>query len=133
MDPAYTTVDEYIALQSPEIQERLTALRAAIREAAPEATEKISWGMPTFVLFGNLIHFAAAKKHIGLYPGESGVAHFKERLEGLGFTKGAIQLPHARPLPLALVKEITAFRAEENRAFAEEKAKQKRRKPGGGF
>ncbi len=67
----FTTIDEYIMLYPPEIQEKLNALRALIHSAAPEVTEAISWRMPTFKLYGNLVHFAVFKNHIGLYPGES--------------------------------------------------------------
>ncbi len=110
----YSTIDEYIAQYPPEVQARLQALRQCIREAAPEATEKISWAMPTYYLKGNLVHFAAAKHHIGLYPGASGVEVFLPELGGYKTSKGAIQLPMDKPLPLELVRRIVLFRVAEN-------------------
>lgn len=74
----YQTIDEYIALFPDNVQQTLQTLRKVIQEAAPVATEKISYQMPTFALHGNLVHFAAYQSHIGLYPGASGVAAFSE-------------------------------------------------------
>jgi uncharacterized protein YdhG (YjbR/CyaY superfamily) len=108
-------VDEYIAQFAPEIRERLQALRAVIREAVPDAAEKISWRMPTFTLNGNLVHFAAHKGHIGLYPGPEGIEAFRDRLSEYKSSKGAVQFPNDKPLPLGLVREIAVFRAEQNR------------------
>lgn len=108
------TIDEYISGFPAEIQERLIALRRFISECASEAKEKISWGMPTFDLFGNLIHFAAFKNHIGIYPGENGVAVFKDRLTEYKTSKGAIQIPNMKPVPYDLIREIVKFRVEEN-------------------
>lgn len=109
------TIEEYIGGFSPEIQERLRSLREAIREAAPDAQEKISWRMPTFALNGNLVHFAAHKNHIGFYPGASGIEFFQDRLSEFKYSKGAVQFPNDKPLPLKLVKEIVAFRVSENK------------------
>ncbi len=116
MAAQYSTIDEYLALFEPETREKLSGLRACIRAAAPEAVEKISWQMPTFFLKGNLVHFAAFKKHIGFYPGDSGVHNFKDRFiaMGLKYSKGGVQFPLSEPLPLALVEEITRFRVKEN-------------------
>lgn len=124
----YVTIDEYIAQYPPDIQKRLSALRGAIRQAAPDAEEGISWAMPTYKLAGNLVHFAAGKHHIGLYPGESGVAHFQNELSGYKTSKGAIQFPNDAALPLALVKKIVRFRAKENQQWAREKAAAKSKK-----
>lgn len=120
---AMNTIDEYIAQFPPEVQEKLAAVRNTIREAAPEATEKISWQMPTFYLHGNLVHFAAMKKHIGFYPGPSGVAAFAPKLTEYKTSKGAIQFPLNKPLPLDLIREIVTFRVAENKKTAEEKKK----------
>ncbi len=120
-----TTIDEYIPLFAPPAQERMRALRALIRETAPQATEKISWQMPTFVLGGsNLIHFACSKRHIGLYPGSEAVEHFAGRMEaeGLNYTKGGIQLPDARPLPLDFVRDVVLFCIARNESSAAAKA-----------
>ncbi len=111
-----TTIDEYIekAEVSEEVRQRMKELRAFIREQAPEATERISWGMPTFYLKGNLVHFAACKNHIGFYPGANGVACFADKLSGYKTSKGAIQFPHLKPLPLPIIGEIVRFRVGEN-------------------
>jgi uncharacterized protein YdhG (YjbR/CyaY superfamily) len=111
-------VDAYIAAQPPPVQERLETLRALIHAAHPEITEKISYQMPTFYLRGNLVHVAAFARHIGLYPLPQGVAGFQERLKegGFPFSKGAIQLPHDRALPLDLVRDIVAYRVAQQTA-----------------
>ncbi len=116
MAAQYTTIDEYLSLFDPATREKLSSLRACIHAAAPDAAEKISWQMPTFFLNGNLVHFAAFKKHVGFYPGESGVRNFEDRFKAMGlkYSKGAVQFPLTQPLPLALVDEITRFRVEEN-------------------
>jgi uncharacterized protein YdhG (YjbR/CyaY superfamily) len=110
----YATTDEYIALFPPEIREKLVAMRATIRAAAPEATEKISYGMPTFFLKKNLVHFAAFKDHIGFFPAASGVAAFASELEGYATSKGTIRFPLTDPLPLDLVRKIVVYRVAEN-------------------
>lgn len=110
-----TTIDAYIAQFSPEIQEKLQSLRKSIRETAPDTGEKISYGMPTFTLNGNLVHFAAYKTHIGFYPTPSGIEAFKEKLSEYKYSKGAVQFPISKPLPFDLVQEIVAFRVSENR------------------
>jgi uncharacterized protein YdhG (YjbR/CyaY superfamily) len=108
------TIDEYLALQDESLRPLLEEVRAAIRAAAPEASEKISWRMPTFWQQENLIHFAAFKKHIGLYPGDKAVKAFAARLdeEGFAHSKGTVQLPYTKPLPLKLVSDITAYRVK---------------------
>jgi uncharacterized protein YdhG (YjbR/CyaY superfamily) len=111
----YTTIDQYIALYDGDVKKRLTALRKTIHKAAPDAIEKISWSMPTFWQGENLIHFAAAKHHIGIYPGAEGVEAFLGELEDYKTSKGAIQLPNDKPLPLDLVARITRFRVEHRR------------------
>ncbi len=107
-------IDDYISGFSPEIQAKLCEIREIIKAAAPDATEKISWQMPTFYQNGNLVHFAAHKTHIGFYPGASGVDHFSQKLEGYNFSKGAIQFPFSSPLPKKLIRDIVAFRVKEN-------------------
>jgi uncharacterized protein YdhG (YjbR/CyaY superfamily) len=97
-----------------------------IHEAAPGATEKISYQMPTFVLHGNLVHFAAYTSHIGFYPTPSGVAAFQSELIGLKTSKGAIQFPIDQPLPYELIRRIVAFRVDETVKKAESKAKKKK-------
>jgi uncharacterized protein YdhG (YjbR/CyaY superfamily) len=121
--PAFKTTDEYIKQFSPEVQELLTKVRNVIKEAVPEATEKISYQMPTFYLHENLVHFAVNKHHIGLYPTPSGVEAFKDQLTSYKTSKAAIQFPIEQPLPFELISEIAKYRASESRAKAEAKKK----------
>lgn len=107
-------VEKYIAQFSNELQSKLQEIRQIIREAAPQASEKISWRMPTFYLNGNLVHFAMNKAHIGFYPGASGVEHFEDQLEAYKHAKGSIQFPLSQPLPVQLIQDIVKFRVEEN-------------------
>ena len=114
MKTAHKTIDAYIQSFEPPIQKRLEAMRKNIQKAAPEAKEAISYGMPTFKLNGNLVHFAAAKNHIGFYPTPSGIQAFLSEIDGkYQWSKGAIQFPLDQPLPLELVKKIVAFRVKE--------------------
>ncbi len=122
---SFTNIDEYIAGTAPEIRTKLSALRAVIREEAPDAEERISWGMPTFTLHGDLVHFALHKNHIGFYPGSSGILAFQEDLSGYKTSKGAIQFPLSEPLPLDLIRRIVRFRAEENARLAAAKRNKK--------
>lgn len=114
-------IDEYISGFPTETQKLLKQMRATIREAAPEATEKISYGMPTFDLHGNLVHFAGYKNHIGFYPSPSGIRAFHEKLSEYKNSKGAVQFPIDKPLPLSLISEIVAFRVMENKGKASAK------------
>ncbi len=116
------TVDEYIAGFPLEVQTILLKLRKVVRDAAPEATEKISYQMPTYFLNGNLVHFAAFKNHIGFYPTPSAVAGFSAELAGFKNAKGSIQFPIDQPLPYSLIERMVRFRVEENL-----KIKQKRK------
>ena len=125
-ESTYTTIDEYIALFPADVQSRLQEIRRAIREAAPEAAEKISWQMPTFHQQGNVVHFAAFKDHISLFPGASGVEVFADALAEYKTSKGTIHFPNGQPLPLELVKEIVRFRVNENRQAAEARKKKKK-------
>lgn len=111
---SYTTIDEFISQFPPEVQSILQKLRALIHETAPEATEAISYGIPTFKFHGNLVHFSAYKNHIGFYPTSSGVSAFMDRLAGYELSKGTIQFPIDQPLPFDLIREIVAFRVKEN-------------------
>lgn len=119
-------IDAYIATFPTEVQERLQALRAAIRTAAPEAVETFSYQMPTFNLKGNLVHFAAFTHHIGFYPAPSGITAFQEALSRYKGAKGSVQFPLDQPVPLELVAEIVRFRVAENLAAAAAKAGKRR-------
>ncbi|MHC1683098.1 MAG: iron chaperone [Clostridiaceae bacterium] len=109
------TIDEYIDQFSPEVQEILKTIREIVKEVAPEAKEKISYGMPTFTLNGNLVHFAAFKNHIGFYPTPTGIDEFKEELSQYKGAKGSVQFPLNKPIPYELIKKIVKFRVEENK------------------
>ncbi len=110
----YKTIDEYISLFPDNIRKILKKLRKTIRDSAPGAVEAISYQMPTFKLNGNLIHFAAMKNHIGLYPTPSAVIKFKKELSRYETSKGAIRFPLDQEIPFELVKEIVKFRVKEN-------------------
>ncbi|MHB8071689.1 MAG: iron chaperone [Candidatus Cryosericum sp.] len=122
------SIAAYIAQFPVEVQERLRMLRKVIRDEAPEAEEKISYRMPTFVLHGNLVHFAAFKNHIGLYPAPSGVEAFIPELSAYRSGKGSIQFPMDKPLPSELIRKIVKFRVAENIKRADERLKNKVRK-----
>lgn len=109
-----TTIAEYITAQPQEIQPRLQEVYATLKKALPDATEKISWQMPTFWKGQNLIHFAAFKSHIGLYPGGEATTLFAEKLSAYKTSKGGIQLPNNKPLPLDLITEIATWCGKEN-------------------
>lgn len=110
---APTTIDQYIATYPTEVQALLTTMRETIQAAAPSATEKISYGMPTFYLNGNLVHFAAYKHHIGFYPAPSGLKAFESEINQYKNSKGAVQFPIDKPLPLDLVDGIVRYRVGE--------------------
>ena len=109
----YSSIDEYISGFPEETQKLLRQVRASIKEAAPEAAEKISYGIPTFTLAGNLVHFAAFKNHIGFYPTSSGIEKFKEELSIYEGAKGSVKFPIDKPLPLGLISKIVKFRVKE--------------------
>lgn len=120
-------IDDYIASFPEDIQVILEELRVTIRNAAPGAKEKISYGMPTFALEGNLVHFAAFKGHIGFYPSPTGIEEFKDELAPYAGAKGSIRFPSGTPIPFDLISRIVAFRVKENFKKAEAKNKTKKR------
>lgn len=111
-------IDEYIAGFPKEVQEILEKVRLTIREAAPEAEETINYAIPTFTLNGNLVHFAAFRRHIGFYPTPSGMEKFKHELSFYEGAKGSVKFPLDKPIPYELISRIVKFRAEENLARA---------------
>jgi uncharacterized protein YdhG (YjbR/CyaY superfamily) len=118
-----SSVDAYIAEFPPEVQQVLQEMRNLIKAAAPDATEAISYAMPTFDLNGkHLVHFAAFKHHIGLYPTPTGVEAFKADLAPYKTSKGAVQFPLGQPLPTDLIRRIVAFRVAESMARKAAKA-----------
>ncbi|MEO3946719.1 DUF1801 domain-containing protein [Gorillibacterium sp. CAU 1737] len=123
---AFTSTDEYIALFPPAVQELLQTLRNVIKQAAPDAKEKISYQMPPFDLHGNLVHFAAYEHHIGFYPAPSGITAFQDELSAYKSAKGSVQFPLDQPLPYELISRIVQFRVQENTEKAAAKAKKKK-------
>ena len=123
--PAPQTIDAYIAGFPEDVQVVLQLIRQTIHETAPEATEAISYQMPTFKLHGNLVHFGAFKNHIGFYPVPSGMEAFKDELAGYKQGKGSVQFPLDKPMPLDLIRRMVRFRVEESRAAAAAKDKQR--------
>jgi uncharacterized protein YdhG (YjbR/CyaY superfamily) len=112
-------VDEYIAAYPENVRIKLEELRTTIIKAAPEAQEKISYRMPSFTMKGMLLYFAAHTNHIGFYPFSSAVEAFKKELVPYNTSKGTIQFPHNKPLPLNLIRKIVRFRVKENMLKAE--------------
>jgi uncharacterized protein YdhG (YjbR/CyaY superfamily) len=106
-------IDSYIEGFSKDIQVLLQKLRKVISESAPGATECLKYQIPTFFLRGNLVHFAAFKKHIGFYPAPSGIEKFKKELSDYEFSKGSVRFPLDKPIPFKLVSKIVAFRVKE--------------------
>ena len=112
-------IGDYISEFEPNYQALLIQMWETISTAAPEATEAIKYAMPTFVLYGNLVHFAAFKNHIGFYPGPAAILYFSSELASYKTSKGAIQFPINQPIPLPLVTKIVQFRLAEQ--FAKKK------------
>jgi len=112
--PKARSVDEYIAGFPPTIRGILEELRALIKDSAPGAQESVSYGIPTFDLRGkHLVHFAAFKNHVGLYPTPSGIEAFAEELAPYVGGKGSVRFPLGRPLPGDLIRRIVDFRVKE--------------------
>ena len=107
-------MDDYIAGFPSDVQETLAKIRMTIRKAAPAAEEAIKYHMPTFTLKGNLVFFAAFKKHIGFYPAPIGNAEFEQELSVYGAGKGTVKFPLDQPIPFDLISKIVKFRAKEN-------------------
>jgi uncharacterized protein YdhG (YjbR/CyaY superfamily) len=120
------SIDEYIAGFPDETRKILEGLRTTIKTAAPGAKEKISYQMPAFDLGGNLVYFAAFKKHIGFYPTSSGIEAFRHELSDYEVSKGTVRFPLDKPLPLKLVSRIVKFRVAENLEKARLKSGNKR-------
>ena len=112
--PVSKNIDEYIADFPKDVQKLLQQLRSTIKKAAPNAEEKIAYGIPTFTLNGNLVHFGGYKTHIGFYPAPSGLEAFKKELAPYVTGKGTAQFPLDKPLPLGLITEIVKFRVMKN-------------------
>ncbi|MDQ6780879.1 MAG: DUF1801 domain-containing protein [Candidatus Eremiobacteraeota bacterium] len=118
---SFETIDQYIEPLPADVQRRLEQLRQAIHSAAPQAREAISYGIPAFRLNGTLVYFGAFKNHIGFYPTSSGIRAFQKQLSPYKLTRGAVQFPLDKPIPVALVKSIVRFRGVENAKKAAKK------------
>lgn len=111
---SYKSIDEYISTFLDEIQTKLKEIREAVKQKAPQASEKISYGMPTFYLNGSLVHFAAFKMHIGFFPAPSGIEAFEKELSKYRTGKGTLQFPYNQEVPMELIRKVVKFRVEEN-------------------
>ncbi|MBI5848932.1 MAG: DUF1801 domain-containing protein [Nitrospirae bacterium] len=122
------SIDEYIAGFPEDVQGILRKTQSTIRSAAPDAEEAVKYGIPTFVLNGNLVHFGGFQKHIGFYPTPSGIEEFKDELSVYKSAKGSVQFPLDQPIPYSLIRKIVAFRVKEvgKKAAGKKKCKQQR-------
>jgi uncharacterized protein YdhG (YjbR/CyaY superfamily) len=121
LKPTSKDVDKFISAYPEEVQQVLNKVRATIREAAPGAEETINYGIPTFTLNGNLVHFSGFKDHIGFYPTPSGIEKFKKELSKYEGAKGSVKFPLAQPIPYDLITKIVKFRVQENLAKKKKK------------
>ncbi len=112
----FKTIDEYIAAYPEDVRPLLEKMRRVIREAASQADEAISYGIPTFKLHGNLVHFAAFKNHISFFPTPSAIVAFKKELAPYKQAKGTVQFPLDQSIPFGLVRKIVKFRVKQNLA-----------------
>ena len=126
MKPPAASIDDYLAKLPPDQRRALETLRGQIRDLAPEAEEAISYGLPTFKLKGNLVHFGAAAKHCAFYPGAL-ISQFADRLEGFETAKGTIRFQPETPLPPDLIADIVRHRIVQNLEIAAERAARKKR------
>ena len=119
-------INEFIAGYPEDVQKILKKIRATIRKAAPNAEETINYGIPTFTLHGNLVHFSAFKKHIGFYPTPSGIEKFKKELSAYEGAKGSAKFPLDKPIPYDLITKIVKFRVKENMEAAKSGGKKQK-------
>jgi len=119
----FNDVDSYISSFPGETQKLLERIRQTINKAAPEAKESINYGIPTMTYYGNLVHFAAFKNHIGFYPGPEGIEAFRSELSVYEGGKGSVKFPIDKPIPFDLIKAIVKFRVIRNAEKAKEKFK----------
>jgi uncharacterized protein YdhG (YjbR/CyaY superfamily) len=118
-------IDEYIAAFPEDVRKILEKIKLTIRKAAPDAEEAIKYQIPTFTLKGNLVHFAAYKNHIGVYPAPSGINEFKKELSVYERGKGTLRFPLDKPIPFKLIGKIVKFRVKKNLERAKEKAQKR--------
>lgn len=120
MNTHFETFDEYFEAQTPSDQKLLNQIKSAVLEVVPDAEACISYQMPTFKRNGILIHFAAMKEHIGLYPGSEAVFHFQQQIKPFDSSKGTIRVPKSSPMPIQLIQDICLFRIKK---ISEKKSK----------
>jgi uncharacterized protein YdhG (YjbR/CyaY superfamily) len=120
------SIDAYIATYPKDVQDLLQQVRETIRKAAPEAQETIAYGIPTFTLNGNLVHFGGWKSHIGFYPAPAGTKEFEKELSKYEGAKGSVKFPLDQPIPYALITKIVKFRVKGNLAKAKAKIRKKK-------
>ena len=123
---APATIDQYISAFSPDVQAILQEVRQAVRSAAPDAQEAISYQIPAFKLHGALVYFAAFKNHIGFYPPIRGNARLEKAVSPYAGAKGNLRFPLDRPIPFDLIRRITKLRVKLNLAKAASKGKKER-------
>ncbi len=111
-----TTIDAYINQFTPDVQVELKKMRTAIRQAAPTATEAMKYGIPTFILNGNLVHFGGFKTHISFFPSASGIRAFAKELSTYSTDKGTVRFPFTAPIPYGLIKRMVRYRVKEQKA-----------------
>ncbi|HZV69591.1 MAG TPA: DUF1801 domain-containing protein [Saprospiraceae bacterium] len=128
MDKALKDVDSYIADFPDDVQVILEKVRSTIRKAAPDAAEKIGYGIPTYTMNGNLVHFGGFKKHIGFYPGPDAIVAFKKELAGYDGAKGSIQFPLDKPIPFGLITKMVKYRVDQNKEKAVKKSSSAQKK-----
>lgn len=109
-----TSIDAYICAFPHDVYDILEKMRQTIKKAAPEATEAIAYGVPTFKLNGNLVHFGAYKNHVSFYPGSEAIEVFAHQLSNYECSKGTIKFPLGQPIPYELISEITRYRVRKN-------------------
>lgn len=114
-------IDEYIAGFPEDVRTILAQIRATIRNAAPDASEAVKYGIPTFTLNGNLVHFGAFKRHIGFYPTPKGIEAFEAELAPYAQAKGSVRFPLDQPIPFALISKIVKFRVRDTEKSAQRK------------
>jgi uncharacterized protein YdhG (YjbR/CyaY superfamily) len=128
MDSSIQDIDSYMARYPPDVRKLLEQIRSTIRKAAPDAQEKIGYGIPTFTLNGNLVHFGGFKNHIGFYPGPDAIVAFKKELSVYNGAKGSIQFPIDKPMPLGLISKMVKYRVAQNKEKAVLKSLTKKKK-----
>ncbi len=128
MSPPSPAIDAYLAALPEAVRDRLAAMRAVVRDEAPDATERMAYGLPTWHRGENLVHLGAFAHHVGIYPGAEAIVAFADELGAYKTSKGAIQIPHEAALPLDLLRRIVRWRGERADLRARERTKPRARR-----